>query len=271
MHGGLTSAATKRVMIEIKKFNEYIEKYNHSMRIQIFNEDISNLQAILIGSEGIPYFGGTFILDINYPEQYPMTPPNIKITNTNMQKTRWGPNFYADGKICLSIIGTWSGPSWTPSLTLDLLLQTILSMLNEDPYHNEPGYEKHIENDNSCKLYKIKIMHETIKLAVCEIIDHIVMVSTGKIEYNPHAKNLPKREFYEFVLTNFLKNVDVLIRNCIEHTDYDNKVLSYARFEGPTNGINIVANFTLLAERLMKLKQIVEDLLTKKEQKQEHD
>jgi hypothetical protein len=47
---------------------------------------------------------------------------------------------YVDGKVCLSILGTWSGPGWAPVQTLMSVLLSILSLLSAAPYHNEPGY-----------------------------------------------------------------------------------------------------------------------------------
>ena len=36
---------------------------------------------------------------------------------------------------------TWSGPSWSPALSLSSLLMSIQSLMSEKPYHNEPGFE----------------------------------------------------------------------------------------------------------------------------------
>jgi hypothetical protein len=48
---------------------------------------------------------------------------------------------YADGKVCLSILGTWSGPGWQPGKST--LMQVLLSIQGmifvPEPYFNEPG------------------------------------------------------------------------------------------------------------------------------------
>ena len=36
---------------------------------------------------------------------------------------------------------TWAGPSWSPAQTLSSVLISIQSLMNEKPYHNEPGFE----------------------------------------------------------------------------------------------------------------------------------
>jgi len=46
---------------------------------------------------------------------------------------RFNPNLYEEGKVCLSILGTWQGPSWSESLNLSSLLLTIQSILTSKP------------------------------------------------------------------------------------------------------------------------------------------
>ena len=36
---------------------------------------------------------------------------------------------------------TWAGPAWSPAQSLSSVLISIQSLLNEKPYHNEPGFE----------------------------------------------------------------------------------------------------------------------------------
>lgn len=44
--------------------------------------------------------------------------------------------------MCLSLLGTWAGPSWTSASTLLQVLVSVQSLiLVEDPFFNEPGYE----------------------------------------------------------------------------------------------------------------------------------
>ncbi len=50
-------------------------------------------------------------LCVQFPEDYPSSAPHIVFLTTNGGKTRFNPNLYADGKVCLSILGTWRGES----------------------------------------------------------------------------------------------------------------------------------------------------------------
>ncbi len=48
---------------------------------------------------------------VQFPEDYPSSAPHIVLLTTNGGKTRFNPNLYSDGKVCLSILGTWRGES----------------------------------------------------------------------------------------------------------------------------------------------------------------
>ena len=60
---------------------------------------------------------------------------------------RFNPNLYEDGKVCLSILGTWAGPGWTPVMNIRLVLDSIRSLMGAFPVQNEPSYET-IKPDN---------------------------------------------------------------------------------------------------------------------------
>lgn len=62
---------------------------------------------------------------------------------------RVNPNLYESGKICLSLLNTWTGSGsevWNPenSTILQVLLSLQALVLNEKPYFNEAGYDSQI-------------------------------------------------------------------------------------------------------------------------------
>jgi baculoviral IAP repeat-containing protein 6 len=56
---------------------------------------------------------------------------------------RFNPNLYNCGKVCLSLLGTWSGEKWNPEVSsMSQVINSILFLiLVEQPYFNEPGYQ----------------------------------------------------------------------------------------------------------------------------------
>lgn len=57
---------------------------------------------------------------------------------------------------------TWSGPAWSPAQSLSSVLISIQSLLNEKPYHNEPGFEQVCRTLDKCDYlnrdFKIKLL-----------------------------------------------------------------------------------------------------------------
>jgi ubiquitin-protein ligase len=58
---------------------------------------------------------------------------------TNDGSTRYNPNLYKCGKVCVSILNTWSGDKWSACQTINSILLTLCSLLNNMPFLNEPG------------------------------------------------------------------------------------------------------------------------------------
>lgn len=103
-------------------------------------DNIFEARALIIGPEKTPYENGYFLFHITFPDNYPFNSPTVKFM-TGDGKTRFHPNLYIKGKVCLSILGTWQGPSWTSSQSLSSVLTTIQSLLDDNPLRNEPGFQ----------------------------------------------------------------------------------------------------------------------------------
>jgi len=102
------------------------------------------VKALVVAPEGTPYANGCFEFDILLPPTYPQVPPKVLLCTTGKGTVRFNPNLYNCGKVCLSLLGTWQGPGWEPGKST--LLQVLVSIQSlifvEDPYFNEPGYER---------------------------------------------------------------------------------------------------------------------------------
>ena len=57
--------------------------------------------------EETPYSGGCYLFDIFFPGKYPAAPPQVNFRTTGGGSVRFNPNLYTDGKVCLSLLGTW--------------------------------------------------------------------------------------------------------------------------------------------------------------------
>ena len=113
---------------------------------------------------------GFFYFVLEMPDDFPNQPPKARIITTDGGRCRFNPNLYADGKVCLSILGTWSGPGWSPALSLSSVLLSIQSLMNDRPYCNEPGFEEP-RNKRDVDFYNEIIAHETIRVAFCDQLE----------------------------------------------------------------------------------------------------
>ncbi|XP_062200148.1 probable ubiquitin-conjugating enzyme E2 23 isoform X2 [Phragmites australis] len=114
--------------------------------VRVFEDRMDLIRAVIIGASGTPYQDGLFFFDFHLPPEYPQVPPSAYYHSGGL---RVNPNLYVDGKVCLSLLNTWTGRGnevWDPSSSS--ILQVLVSLqglvLNEKPYFNEAGYEKQV-------------------------------------------------------------------------------------------------------------------------------
>jgi len=132
--------------------------------------------AVILGPPNSPYARGLFHFDLRFPRDYPNEPPQVLITTTSSSMVRFNPNLYASGKVCLSILGTWtaesSGEKWSAVQNVCSVLQSIQSLMHDKPLHNEPGFEA--DNGLDMDRYNEKVAHESIRVAVLEVMEDTI-------------------------------------------------------------------------------------------------
>lgn len=91
--------------------------------------DLTHLKACITGPPGTPYEGGSFIVDVKIPTEYPFRPPLMRF-ETNV----WHPNISSQtGAICLDTLST----AWSPVLTIKSTLLSLQSLF-ESPEPKDP-------------------------------------------------------------------------------------------------------------------------------------
>ncbi|KAK5126045.1 hypothetical protein LTR85_011400 [Meristemomyces frigidus] len=119
--------------------------------VRTWESRLDLIRVIFIGPTDTPYQDAPFVIDFYLPPQFPSEPPQAYFHSWPADRGLGGvgrvnPNLYEDGKICLSLLGTWEGnkgEGWNASRST--LLQVIVSLLGlvlvREPYFNEAGYE----------------------------------------------------------------------------------------------------------------------------------
>ena len=159
----MSSSAIKRILKKDMKSIETHNLKNMGIFIEFNEENMLEAKAMIIGPKDSVYENGVLFFDIKFPHNYPYSPPHISYISRG--SIRIHPNLYTGtsrdnylGKVCLSILGTWSGPQWTTIMDISSVLMSIQSLLDTNPLDHEPGFtgkksENHI-NYKECISYE---------------------------------------------------------------------------------------------------------------------
>ena len=200
----MSNRASKRILNDIKILKlSNLEKEN--IYVSSDDDNIFKMKALIVGPpiKNAPYRGGFYFFDITFPNNYPLDPPKVIFSTLN-NAVRFNPNLYVNGKVCLSVLNTWGGPSWTSCHSIKDILIILQSLLHENPIQNEPGYEKCI-GEKSEKL-NIVLAYYNIKVAVIQMI-----------EKTPPCFEI----FKDIMITYFVKNIDTYNKFISEYEKYD--------------------------------------------------
>ena len=221
----ISSATVKRLISDIKEIT-----LNPLSKDGIYyKHDESNMlvgYALIIGPEGTPYSYGNFLFKFNFPANYPHSPP-VATYCTNDGITRFNPNLYKNGKVCISLLNTWKGEQWTGCQTISSILLALCCLLNDKPLLNEPGT---MENHRDFDTYNKIIKYKTLEVAVNQMIDKTFLPTEFHI-------------FYDEIIENFKKNYDKII---LDVTGKENGRLSTGMYS-----LSIKMNYEVLRAALI--------------------
>lgn len=125
----------------LRDYNELCE----SFFAQPIHESIHDFYLVIIGPKDTPYQDIPFVFRINVPDVYPFEAPSVSYVS--FTETKIHPNLYLNGKVCLSLLGTYIGPNstivnrnegWSPIMTLLSLAKSLQSILHDKPLLQEP-------------------------------------------------------------------------------------------------------------------------------------
>jgi ubiquitin-protein ligase len=244
----VTKDAINRLLKDVRQILKH-PLTDHNIYYCHDDTDILKGYALIIGPSETPYFGGYYFFEFNYPYDYPFSPPKVKYM-TNDGQTRYNPNLYKCGKVCVSILNTWSGDKWSACQTINSILLTLCSLLNNMPFLNEPG--QHI-GSRDCLSYNKSIEYSNINFAVCDLI-------------NKSKNSIPEqfKVFYPFMKEHFYKNYD----NILEFVESKKDLVDIYLVQ--IYSMQTSVNYSKLKDKLIETKHILDQDFDKieKEDKQ---
>ncbi|KAL8755102.1 MAG: hypothetical protein Q9184_004897 [Pyrenodesmia sp. 2 TL-2023] len=166
--------------------------------VRTWEASLEFMRVLIVGPSGTPYALAPFLFDIHLGKHFPYDAPSVFFHSWTNGIGRVNPNLYEDGKVCLSLLGTWSSEKdneeWVPFKSS--ILQVIVSLLGlvlvKEPFYNEAGFEalqgteksKHTSALYSEKAFVLSrhfVAHaiETLPEGVDEIIQWLYLPSSN--------------------------------------------------------------------------------------------
>jgi ubiquitin-protein ligase len=221
--------ALKRAMADLSEIQKEIYK-GSGIFYQQYNDLCLEGVACVFGPTETPYEDCPMFYSFQLPSTYPFDPPKVQF-KTYHRGVRFHPNMYVDGKVCLSILHTWTGPKWASTMRISTILVTLQSLMDTDPLRHEPGYSKG-GSEPHCLAYEKYINAACISF----ILECIENPGSWPVPF------LPFREEFEARIPETLERLGKRI-NVLEEIDYVH--LPY--------GIPVKIRKGELMERLVKL------------------
>lgn len=198
-------------------------------------ENILNGYAMIVGPSNTPYQYGYYFFTFTFPANYPYSPPSVKF-NKNPYNTRFHPNFYRSGKVCLSILNTWRGETWTSCQSLSTVLLTLCSVMTENPLLHEPGIS--IRHKDNIPFNKI-ISYQNLNFSLIDLLNDKNLDSRFKI-------------FKDKMIECFKKNNNEIfeIINNYKESNSDEYIVSTGIYS-----MNSKINYNNIYERYLEIKK----------------
>ena len=147
--------------------------------------------AIIFGPSDTIYRYGAYCFKFTFPSDYPFRPPVLTYL-TNDGNTRFHPNLYRNGKVCISILNTWKGEQWTSCQTIRSILLMLVTLFHNKPLLNEPGIK---ESHTAFNPYNNIITYKNIEIAIIRTLNKKGIPTTCECFlpfYKQHIKNNTK-------------------------------------------------------------------------------
>jgi baculoviral IAP repeat-containing protein 6 (apollon) len=146
-------------------------------------EKMNYMRVVITGPDATPYDSGVFIFDVACGSSYPDAPPKMLFNNNG--HVRQNPNLYDNGKVCLSLLGTWNSNNknemWNKNSTLVQLFISVQSqILIGSPFWNEPGHENcpKSQNDAYCQYCQ----YFTMRHAMIDVLRDVAKGKFGELK-----------------------------------------------------------------------------------------
>ena len=190
--GALNMTTTREFIKEMRQMNSQSGKDNPPIWWCFDDDNLGKLEVLATGPIG-PCNKCIFHITLDCTHGWPESPP--KAFYHSLPDKRIHPNFYENGYICLSILGTWRGSpgeGWTKGFPLSSLsLQLMSEMGHDNPLSREPAYHK-------CSIYDDDAINYSMATRYLALLTTIMNIN--KLESLMTCSEEKKKQIYQFFL-----------------------------------------------------------------------
>ena len=110
--------------------------------VRTWESRLDLMRVLIVGPFDTPYEYAPFVVDLHFGLKFPTSPPDAYFHSWTGGLGRINPNLYEDGKICLSLLGTWDADerheAWSlhRSTVLQILVSLMGLVLVKEPYYS---------------------------------------------------------------------------------------------------------------------------------------
>nr|CAI5826604.1 unnamed protein product [Callosobruchus analis] len=104
----------------VKEMQDLVNSPPEGIKVQVNEEDVTDIQAFIDGPAGTPYTGGTFKVKLSLGKSFPTEPPKAYFLTKIFH-----PNVAANGEICVNTLKR----DWKSDLGIKHILLTIKCLL----------------------------------------------------------------------------------------------------------------------------------------------
>ena len=209
-----------------------------------YTHDDSNMlkgYAVIFGPNDTIYRHGAYMFEFNFPTNYPVSPPKLTYL-TNDGNTRFHPNLYRNGKVCLSVLNTWRGEGWTSCQTIRTILLILVTLFHNKPLLNEPGIK---ESHRSFIPYNKIITYRNVEHSIIH-----TLTSSLKKGISPIYLSW----FFPFYKKYIIENKDVIIKYIEDLKDNEESNGSFSTsiygLSCKTNYVKMLSDFKKIVSKL---------------------
>jgi ubiquitin-protein ligase len=229
--------AVKRAVADAKELQTTLYK-DSGIFYAMEDSNVLFGRACIFGPKDTPYEDCPMLYNFEIPPSFPFDPPKVLFITTDGQ-TRFHPNMYKEGKVCLSILGTWAGEKWSSVMRLSTVLVTLQSLMDTNPLKHEPGYAN--TNTAMHTMYANFIEYKCISY-ILQCIETYIQTQRFSIELEPFKEEMVDR------IPGTLDRLEIRLKALLEKGEHT--------FVGLPYGLSGTTSFMKSLDQVVKLKAV---------------